>query len=151
MIILNKTSRSKFSKLFLASSVCLAMLCQVLLSCHRSGADMAKDKSGEGADSMAVACYKMQAEGRFDEYVKAMKSCDKMPADYQHRVVMMLRHHQKQVLEEKKGVKDVAVLRTEMHNQERMANVFLNVTFNDGTTEEVIFPMVYDGQRWRVQ
>lgn len=130
---------------------CLFLACLALQSCHRSGADMAKDKSGEGVDSMAVACYKMQAEGRFDDYVKAMKSCDKMPADYQHRMVMMLRHHQKQVLEEKKGVKDVAVLRTEMHNQGRMANVFLNVTFNDGTTEEVIFPMVYDGQRWRVQ
>lgn len=139
------------STYFSKSSLLLVAFSFVLLSCHRNGADMVKDKSSEGADSMAVTCYKMQAEGRFEDYVKAMKSCDKMPADYQHRIVMMLRHHQKQVMEERKGVKNVKVLRTEMHDNERMANVFLNVSFNDGTSEEVILPMVYDGQSWRIQ
>lgn len=100
---------------------------------------------------MAVACYRMQVEGRFDDYVTAMKSCDSMPADYKRRMVMMLRHHRQLVMKERKGVRSVSVLRTEMHNGDRMANVFLKVVFNDGSSEEVLFPMVYDGLRWRVQ
>ncbi len=120
-------------------------------SCQKNASDVAKNKSSEGADSMAVLCYKMQVDGNFQDYVKAMKSCDKMPNDYQQRIVKMLRHHQKFVMKEKKGVKKVDVLRTEMHNKNLMANVFLNVSYNDGSVEEVLLPMVYDGNRWRMQ
>lgn len=123
----------------------------VLSSCHNSTIDYAKDKTSQGADSMAVVYYKMQVNGQFQDYINAMKSCDSMPSAYQQRIVSMLRHHQKQIFKEKQGVKDVKVLRTEMHNNNFMANVFLNISYNDNTTEEILFPMVYDGEKWRVQ
>ncbi len=129
----------------------LATICVFLNSCQKSASDVAKYKNSEGADSMAMLCYKMQVNGQFQDYVKAMKSCDKMPNDYQQRVVKMLRHHQKLVMKEKNGVKKVDILRTEMHNNNLMANVFLNVSYNDGSVEEVLLPMVYDGNRWRMQ
>ena len=37
-----------------------------------------------------------------------------------------------------------------MHDSGRMANVFRNVTYGDGSEEEIIFPLVYDGQHWRI-
>lgn len=100
---------------------------------------------------MAVSCYKMQANGLFDEYVKAMHSCDGTTDAYKQRIVVMLRQHQRQINEEKKGLNDVQVLRTEMHNNNRMANVFLNVSYKDGSKEEVMLPMIFDGSQWRMQ
>ncbi len=63
----------------------------------------------------------------------------------------MLRQHQKQINDEKQGVSNVQVLRTELHNNGRMANVFLNVNYKDGSKEEVMLPMIFDGKQWRMQ
>ena len=120
-------------------------------ACHKTSNEAVHDQGSVGADSMAIICYKMQANGQFDEYVNAMLSCDGTTPDYKQRMVVMLRQHQKQINEEKKGVKDVSLLRTEMHNNNKMANVFLSVSYKDGSNEEVMLPMVYDGKQWRMQ
>lgn len=123
----------------------------ILCACHKTSNEAAHELGAVGADSMAITCYKMQANGQFDNYVNAMLSCDGMPPDYKQRMVAMLRQHQKQINEEKKGVKTVSLLRTEMHNNNKMANVFLSVSYKDGSNEEVMLPMVYDGKQWRMQ
>ena len=120
-------------------------------ACHKTSNEAVHDQGAVGADSMAIICYKMQANGQFDEYVNAMLSCDGTTPDYKQRMVVMLHQHQKQINEEKKGVKDVSLLRTEMHNNNKMANVFLSVSYKDGSNEEVMLPMVYDGKQWRMQ
>lgn len=48
-------------------------------------------------------------------------------------------------------VSSVAVLRSEMHNSDQLANVFLNVTYNDGSQEEVMVTLVHDNNIWRMQ
>ena len=63
----------------------------------------------------------------------------------------MLRHHNQDIKKEKLGVKRVAVLRSEMHNSDQLANVFLNVTYNDGSQEEVMVTLVHDNNIWRMQ
>lgn len=93
----------------------------------------------------------MQANGLFDDYVKAMHSCDGTTDAYKKRIIVMLRQHQKQINDEKQGVSNVQVLRTELHNNGRMANVFLNVNYKDGSKEEVMLPMIFDGKQWRMQ
>lgn len=120
-------------------------------SCSNSTNNAAQLPTSEGADTMAIACYKMQANGQFDDYVKAMHSCDGTTNDYKKRIIVMLRQHQKQINDEKKGVSNVQVLRTELHNNDRMANVFLNVAYKDGSKEEVMLPMIFDGNQWRMQ
>lgn len=129
----------------------LAVLTLALTGC-RKGADTAETTADDAsADSAAVAFYQMRADGRYEEYIDAMESCDKMPADYKKRTLTMLRHHDRYIKEEKGGVKGVTALRSETHDKGRMANVFLKVSYGDGSHEEVLFPVVYDGKRWRVQ
>lgn len=102
-------------------------------------------------DSIAIEYYQLRAQGRFADYVTAMQSCDGTPPEYKKRMEDMLRQHQATITKEKKGVSHVSALRTEMHNNGKMANVYLSVTYNDGTCEEVLFPLVHDGQSWRIQ
>lgn len=130
----------------------IAVCCSLFYSCNdnKSGSSV-QQPSTEGADTMAVMCYKMQVNGQFDNLVNAMHSCDGSTKEYKERMVMMLRQHQKKIIEEKKGINNVVVLRTEMHNNNHMANVFLNVSYKDNSQEEIIMPMVYDGKQWRMQ
>lgn len=102
-------------------------------------------------DSVALGYYNLRVSGRYADYVRAMASCDKATPAYRAGIEKMLRHHQTQINREKQGVSHVEVLRTEMHHGDRLAQVFLQVTYNDSTKEEVLFPLVHDGQRWRIQ
>ena len=63
----------------------------------------------------------------------------------------MLQHHQNEIIKEKQGVNRVEVIKTTMHDNNKMANVYLNVTFNDSSREEVIFPLVYENGKWLIQ
>lgn len=124
----------------------------VALSCKSEGHDnAASELSSASVDSVAVYCYNLQVKGQFDEYVKMMLSCDSMTADYKHRQILMLRQHQVQIQKDKQGVSVVKALRTEMHDGDKFANVFLSVNYKDGSQEEILFPMVYDGKQWRIQ
>ncbi len=129
----------------------LTLLVLLLTGCKKGGDTAGKTADDASADSAAVTFYQMRANGRYEEYIDAMESCDKMPSDYKQRTLTMLRHHDRYIKEEKNGVKEVKALRSETHDNGRMANVFLKVTYGDGSAEEVLFPVVYDGKRWRVQ
>lgn len=105
----------------------------------------------EEVDSAAIRYYKLRSAGQYKDYVNAMQSCDGMTEAYKNNTVLLLEHHQTEVNKERKGVKDVTIVRSEMHNNDKMANVFLSVSFNDGSTEEVMLPLVHDGKQWRIQ
>ncbi len=137
-------NRTKSQLLVVAA---LSLLC----SCGKGEKTAAADNAELSADSMAVVCYTLQAQGHFSEYVNTMQSAKDMPDDYKQRTVDMLRQHQAYINKEKQGVKSVTALRSELHNGGKMANVFLSVTYNDNSREEILFPMVHDGKQWRPQ
>lgn len=123
-----------------------------LFACNSNNSQQAYSEPPiEKADSMAVAYYQMLVNGNFTGYVEAMQSCDNTTADYKQRIESMLRHHQQEIKRNKKGVQQVTALRHELHDNDCMANVFLRVTYKDGSEEEIIFPIVFDGERWRIQ
>ena len=105
----------------------------------------------EEVDSAAIRYYKLRSAGQYKDYVNAMQSCDGMTEAYKNHTALLLEHHQTEVNKERKGVKNVTIVRSEMHNNDKMANVFLSVSFNDGSTEEVMIPLVHDGKQWRIQ
>lgn len=134
-------------------TILIALLALPLLAaCGKDKSKQADSKPPvEEASTMAVAYYRMLADGNVAGYVKAMQSCDNTTASYKQRMEATLKHHRKEIEKDKKGVKQVKALRYELHDNDRMANVFLRVTYNDGSEEEILFPVVYDGKRWRIQ
>lgn len=123
----------------------------VLAACGKSDKQPVPVESTGNADSTAVSYYMLRSEGRFAEYVSAMISCDGTTPEYKKGMEEMLRQHQMQIEKEKKGVSHVEALRSELHDNGKMANVFLRVTYNDGTSEEILFPLVSDKSEWRIQ
>lgn len=128
----------------------LFLLCLLAGSCHTDNHNET-DTQGLPPDTLAPYYYNLRAKGHFEAYVNAMLSCDSTTPAYKQQMVRLLRHHQLEVNKEKQGVNRVELLRTEMHNHNRMAHAFLKVTYNDSTHEEVMFPLVFDGKQWRIQ
>lgn len=122
-----------------------------VVSCGKKDQPIVTSTNQVPADSVAIDYYKLRSEGRFAEYVSAMLSCDGTTPEYKKSMEQMLRQHQCEIEKEKKGVSHVEALRTELHDNGKMANVFLRVTYNDGSCEEILFPLVDDGQNWRIQ
>lgn len=102
-------------------------------------------------DTTALYYYGLRAEGRLEEYVSSMQSCEGTTPEYKARLVEMLRHHQTEIAKRKGGVAHVEVLRKELHDRDSMANVFLAVTFQDSTREEIMLPLVFDKGQWKPQ
>lgn len=142
---------SLFLHSILYKTILLLMTIDSLTSCHKGSTETSSDATEEQADSAAVRFYRMRILGDFDGYVANMHSCNNMPQEYKQRIIIMLRQHQKDVEKNKQGAIDVKVMRSEMYDDGKMANVFLNITYKDGTNEEILFPVVYDGKEWKIQ
>lgn len=123
----------------------------LLAACGAKHCPPPPDADIQRADRMATYYYMLRAKGYFADYVAAMQSCDGTTAKYKGNMENLLRHHQARIDKEKKGVVRVKALRYELHDNGRMANVFLSVSYGDHSSEEIIFPLVYDGKRWRIQ
>lgn len=137
--------KNLFSCLFLLLGI------YIITACSNENNNLTDKDDTAFQDTIAVYYYNLQANGRFDEYVESMQSCQGTTPDYKQRIIKMLQQHQKEILKVKKGVSHVQAVRTEMHNHNKMANVFLNVTYNDSSREEIIFPLVFDNGQWLIQ
>ena len=124
----------------------------LLLSSCGNNNDASKDENdGNRVDTMVIYYYNLRANGHFNDYVASMHSCLNTTDNYKQNMIRMLQHHQNEIIKEKQGVNRVEVIKTTMHDNNKMANVYLNVTFNDSSREEVIFPLVYENGKWLIQ
>lgn len=137
-----------------ARAVAQAMLLGVILSLAScgSGSDASEAENPNGfSDEQATQYYMLRANGQFDAYVAAMQSCDSTTEAYRSQMARLLKHHEAQILQTKGGTTGAEVLRKFFHKNGTVAVVFLNVTFKDGSSEEVIQTMVFDGENWRLK
>ena len=128
---------------------CCASLCFVHASCSDSSATEADPNGFQ--DSLAVYDYMLLAKGRFEAYTDSMASCHGAPPTYKQHTIALLRHHYLQVLSDRKGVRSAQVARKEFHDDGKMVNVYLNVTYNDSTSDEIQIPMVFFQNSWRIR
>lgn len=121
-----------------------------LTSCQ-SDKGRSADHASDVADTTVTHLYMLAPTGHYAEHVAAMQSCDGTTQAYRDQVMLALKQHHDYIRREKKGVKQATVERIECNAQGTMANAFLNVTYNDGSQEEVLFPIVRDSTGWRIQ
>ncbi len=125
---------------------------QLATSCGKAKTASEKDTRRESPDSAAVYYYRLAADGRFTEYVAAMHSCDNTTPEYRQRMETYLRDYHASLKEEKGGgVSAVSVTDKQLSQDGKYARVFLSVKYKDGSTEEVLFPMVFADGKWRIQ
>ena len=130
------------------SPLFVLLLSFLLAACSPGG-------KGEGlqpptADEV-MAYYELYRSGNYAEYVKAMQSCDDKPADFCKQMADALKQHATRIKAEKGGAVSAEFLRTELHAEHSAADAYLSVTYGDSTKEEIILPLVFWQDQWRLK
>ena len=130
------------------SPLLVLLLSYLLTACSPGG-------KGEGlqpptADEV-MAYYELYRSGNYAEYVKAMQSCDDKPADFCKQMADALKQHATRIKAEKGGAVSAEFLRTELHAEHSAADAYLSVTYGDSTKEEIILPLVFWQDKWRLK
>ena len=130
------------------SPLFVLMLSFLLAACSPGG-------KGEGlqpptADEV-MAYYELYRSGNYADYVKAMQSCDDKPADFCKQMADALKQHAARIKAEKGGAVGAEFLRTELHAEHSAADAYLSVTYGDSTKEEIILPLVFWQDKWRLK
>ena len=132
-------------------SRCVLPFCMgvaVLTGCGKSGNKPIRIKQPQKA---AEVYYGKLVTGDYEGFVAGMESCDDKPDTYREQMVTLMKQHYKKMEREHGGLQSVVVNRTVVVQDSVAANVFLNVTYKNGSTEEIVQPMVWDGTGWRLQ
>ena len=95
--------------------------------------------------------YELYRSGNYAEYVKAMQSCDDKPADFCKQMADALKQHAARIKAEKGGAVSAEFLRTELHAEHSAADAYLSVTYGDSTKEEIVLPLVFWQDKWRLK
>ena len=130
------------------SPLLVLLLSYLLTACSPGG-------KGEGlqpptADEV-MAYYELYRSGNYADYVKAMQSCDDKPADFCKQMADALKQHATRIKAEKGGAVSAEFLRTELHAEHSAADAYLSVTYGDSTKEEIILPLVFWQDQWRLK
>ena len=122
----------------------------LLISCGDKSKAVNEEDKGPKANEV-LSLYQLYTSGNYGAYVDAMQSCDNKPETYRQEMVNALKQHAHHMNQERKGVRKVDFGHAELHNKENMANVFLNVTYGDGNSEEIMIKLVKSKDRWRIR
>lgn len=131
----------KISRLFIAISIVLC-ICLGVLSCK-------KEAPEDAAAQMALTCYQHLIAEEYDAYLQAMVDYEHMPASYREELKALLAQYVRKEITERGGFSKVTVNSDTIMGTR--ANVFLQLEFKDGTTEEVSVPLIYIDESWRLQ
>lgn len=124
-----------------------ALLVLALAAC---GHEEAAVRHTTPADA-AIAYYDLLVKGQYADFVAGMQSCDSVTDAYREQMVTLIKQHYVEAAKVNGGLHAASVVRTQVIDDTLAANVFLNLTYNDSTSEEIVQPMVWDGQQWRMR
>lgn len=95
--------------------------------------------------------YDLYRSGRYSEYVARMASCEGMPSDYLKQMATALKQHAAEVRKENGNVTSAACSRVQTGNDGRSATAFINVTYADKSSEELLLHFVLVGRQWKLR
>ena len=124
-----------------------ALLVLALAAC---GHEEAPVRHTTPADA-AIAYYDLLVKGQYADFVAGIQSCDSVTDAYREQMVTLVKQHYVEAAKVNGGLHAASVVRTQVIDDTLAANVFLNLTYNDSTSEEIVQPMVWDGQQWRMR
>ena len=131
----------KISRLFVAISIVLCV-CLGVLSCK-------KEAPEDAAAQMALTCYQHLIAEEYDTNLQALVNYEHMPASYREELKALLAQYVRKEITERGGFSSVTVNSDTIIGTR--ANVFLQLKFKDGSTEEISVPMIYDNNVWKLQ
>lgn len=90
--------------------------------------------------------YQQLLDGNYAAFVDATYRPDSLPSTYRSQLVLNAKMFIEQQQNEHNGLKSVAVAHATIDEAQHTGNAFLTFTYGDGSSEQVVVPMVeHDG------
>ena len=118
-------------------------------SCARQEAAPTTDE--EQASAAALQYYEALYGGQPEVFLNHRILADSMPDDYRRQLLDCYERHLSQVSRKRHGVNRVEVSRAEKAADLGIMQVFLVLSFGDGTCEEVVVPMAEREGQWMLK
>lgn len=122
------------------------LLSFLLLSCHGSTGD---DLSHESVRRAAQDYYMLLIQGHYEQFVSGMADTDSIPASYRSQLIDMVAQHVAE--QEQKNGELLQVVATADSLRDSTAFVFLDLHYADNLVEQIMVPMVFQRDRWRMR
>lgn len=120
----------------------LAAAFALFCACHE------RPKEEDIVGPVAKSYYDQLIEGRYEEFVDGHYQADSIPASYREQLIANAQMFIAQQVKEHGGISRVQLVRSQTDTAKHAANVFLNFTYGDSTSEEVVVPMVFHRGIW---
>ena len=122
-----------------------------LSSCNGGNNKKAKEIPEKPTNEEITNIYGLYVKGDFEKYVGNINSCHGKPTEYKRQMVVAMKQHLHEQEKETGGIKSFSVARIEPNAKGRQANVFINLNYANGSSEEILLSMVYAGGKWEMQ
>jgi len=99
----------------------------------------------------AMAVYRLYINKEYGRYAAQMQSCDDKPASYKQQMATLYKQHAADQKGDDGDVVDARVARIVPQVEGKAAEAFLNLTYENGKTEEILLQFVHDGTAWRLR
>lgn len=96
----------------------------------------------------AKAYYDYLLQGKYDDFVAGMNFPDSIPDTYRSQLVDNAKMYMAQQNREHRGIQEIAVIRARVDTVTHTADAFLSFTYGDGSSEQVVVPMVQRRNIW---
>ena len=95
--------------------------------------------------------YSLYIQKDYAAYADEMLSCDDKPESYKRQIAILLEQHATEHAEEEGNVTGFEVNTIKPQANGQAAEVYLNITYANGNTEEIQLLFIHDGLRWRLR
>ena len=106
----------------------------------------------EMASLAAKGYYEHLIKGETEQFLAGRVGADSLPESYRSQLLDAYRQFVAQQEQNHLGIHEVRVVRAQTDSLADYTNVFLTLCFGDSTNEEIVVPMVEQGEgRWRMR
>lgn len=123
----------------------IGLLCAVCAACS---SDI---KTDEQAANTARLYYDYLLQGQYDDYVAGIDGYDEMPETYRRQLTDNARMFMEQQNREHGGIERLRIMRADIDTEAQTAQVFLVISYQDGSNEQIMVPMVRNGSLWMMR
>ena len=123
----------------------------LMMLCMACSGDPKPLTDEEAASQQAQQCYEALYGNQAEAFLKGRVNVDQMPEGFRQELLETYRHHARQVEQAHQGVRSVEIVRAQADSTLQLMQVFLALSYGDGTKEQIVVPMVKSGEEWRMK
>ena len=102
-------------------------------------------------DSIVNEAYNFFVTGDYHNYVLQMQSVSGKPDEYVRGMEILYKQHAAELRDNYEGIKSFKVNRLRTKEGDASATAFLEVTYGNGTEEEIMLTFIYDSGHWKLR